>query len=150
MITVVRYRVHNAVLGVMTYRKREGDGRMLYTVERPWDNNAPGSALPNGPYQLEKATFATRGECYGFVGPLDDGEYKDSVGLWQVPENDRFACLIHSANWPSQLAGCVALGLRPAADADEWGVGDSRKAVNIFMRDHAGLDTLEILLKGEF
>ena len=101
-------------------------------------------------FKLNLGTFFTRGECYGCVGPENAGIDEDTVGLWDVAGNVRFACLIHAANWPSQLRGCMALGLRPGADQDEWGVADSRKAVAIFMADHQNTDILDIHLRGDF
>lgn len=158
MIIVDRYRVHNAVLGVMTYRHETDFGcnvRTFYTVEREWQNNESGTAIPNGMYELHLAEFATRGTCYGFVGPIPGegdpvSEHDNSVGLWNVEGNKRYACLIHPGNWPSQFLGCMGLGLRPGADADEWGVATSRKAVQQFMADHEGHDVLKIELRGNF
>ena len=150
-IIVDRYQVHNAVLGTMRIFGDIGKYK-FFTVEQLWANNKSGTAIPNGNYTLHLETFATRGLCYGFVGPHDASTlYHSTVGLWDEPENTRFACLIHSANWASQLLGCMAIGMKPAADgANEWGVGDSRAAIASFMHILHGAKKVPITLRGKF
>ena len=45
---------------------------------------------------------------------------------------DRFACLIHTANWPHQLQGCISPGLAKGVVGDKYGIFNSRLAMNQF------------------
>ena len=78
-----------------------------YTIEKPWRDNKPFvSCVPAGEYKLEKFHSARYGETVVLVNPeLDVVANKSEAG-----EGDRYACLIHAANWSHQLQGCIALG----------------------------------------
>jgi len=89
------------------------------TLELPWINNQPRvSCIPEGRYTMKF-------------------EYSNSFKefLWElkgVP--GRSVIKIHRANYPSELLGCIALGLSHA-DIDADGLLDlvsSRKAVDRF------------------
>jgi hypothetical protein len=78
-----------------------------FTIEQPYRDNKPfKSSIPVGEYKLIQYDSPTYGDSLAFYNPLlNVMVYKDDA-----QENDRYACLIHSANWASQLQGCVALG----------------------------------------
>ena len=70
-------------------------GISLYTVERPWINNAPRiSCIPEGEYSLVPKQF--------FRGGYQTYE------LVEVP--GRSHILIHIANWPHEVEGCIGVG----------------------------------------
>jgi len=67
--------------------------RVLWTVERPWLDNTPSiSCIPEGVYQLAPRPFYR-------------GNY-DAIEIRDVPA--RTHILFHKANWPNELAGCIA------------------------------------------
>jgi hypothetical protein len=71
-------------------------GVRLYTVERPWLGNAPSiSCIPEGVYQLRPRPFFRGGY--------------DAIEIMDVP--DRSHILIHIANWPWDVEGCVGPGI---------------------------------------
>ena len=77
-------------------------GAMAFcSVERPWIDNQPNiSCIPEGTYLVE---------------PDDTGKHR-WYSICNVPE--RTFIEIHTANKPSQLAGCIALGHEFAANFD--------------------------------
>lgn len=112
-------------------------GRMFYdgdlfcvTVERGWRSNEKSvSCIPPGEYELVPFNSARFGSVVAFRNP--------ALGVW-VNESDipkglagRSACLIHAANWPHELHGCVAVG-REVKDIPPHGMGvtSSRPTLN--------------------
>ena len=84
------------------------------TVERPWKNNAKGeSCIPAGDYVCKWQLSPSKGWCYQITN---------------VPNRDRI--LIHSANFASELQGCVALGTE-RMHGDRKGVANSRLAMDL-------------------
>lgn len=88
------------------------DGRpFCVTTEQPWRGNAKGrSCVPSGDYDLRPWDSQTFGSVVVLVGH-DHMVYPREV---DVPEGERgvarTSCLIHAANWPRQLQGCIAVG----------------------------------------
>lgn len=69
----------------------------FYTVERPWKNNAKGiSCIPAGIYKVRR-TWSPR--------------FKRRMFL-VLDTSPREGIRIHAANLPTQLEGCIGLGLR--------------------------------------
>lgn len=79
------------------------DGTILYSLECPWkDNQKNISCVPPGVYKL-----------IPYTSPKHDSTWyleNDDLGVGGVGAERSF-CEIHSANWASQLEGCIALGL---------------------------------------
>jgi hypothetical protein len=105
------------------------NGVMLQTLERPWIGTAPGGAkgiscvLP-GTYQLVKHDSEAHPRSFALVNPdLHVWHYEVPFGL-----QGRTTVLIHVANRPEELRGCIALGMERNGD----GIGRSRLAVNRF------------------
>jgi hypothetical protein len=76
-----------------------------YTMERIWNNNAPGdSCVPRGTYQLEPHSTQAHPGVYALVNR--------DLGVSHYPESGipRSAILIHSANFARELRGCIAPG----------------------------------------
>jgi hypothetical protein len=92
-------------------------------LELPWKDNEPKiSCVPAGTYPLHKEYSSA---------------FKDH--LWElklVP--GRSECKIHSANYPSQLLGCIAPGLIHA-DLDRDGRLDAAKSKQARLAFHAAM-----------
>lgn len=98
---------------------------VCYSMERPWQNNvAFKSCIPEGEYLLVRHDSPKYGECYALTG--------GSVSLFKDDAYQRYGILIHPANWPSQLSGCIApgasLGVIDAKPRD-WAVLSSANAL---------------------
>jgi hypothetical protein len=94
-------------------------GLTLQTLELTWkpDPQYPGgqhdvSCVPAGIYDLVLHDTPTHPQTFALVN--------EQLGVIHEPDesfpNARVACLIHVANWPSQLEGCIGLGLSASAD----------------------------------
>lgn len=92
-------------------------------MELPWkDNGSKVSCIPAGEYPLvleHSPAFKT-----------DLWEIKDVPG--------RSECKIHSANYPSQLLGCIAPGLMHA-DLDRDGKLDAARSKEARLKFHAAM-----------
>ena len=88
---------------------------VLYTVERR-DGYVK---LPNGTFECTMEAHATKGNCFRVKAEGENGHnVKNNQGNYS-------GILIHSANYPDQLAGCVA----PGRSQIIGGVGESKKAM---------------------
>jgi len=111
-----------------TYGDLYINGRFVcHTVERPWHNNQPNiSCIPEGSYKLEKYTSPRFGDCFIVSG----GEEHQKVEKFKNSNGNRWGILIHPANVPSQLAGCIAPVTEfSTAFGSEYGGIASRKAL---------------------
>jgi len=128
---------------VGTYGEMRIDGApFAFTVEQPWNGNLPGhSCIPAGDYRLLPYDSAAHGPTVVFHNP--------ALGIFGTPamipagQSGRSLCEIHSANWPFQLKGCVAVGER-LTDLAPHGLGVTASAATLqklFARwgDRAGL-----------
>jgi hypothetical protein len=113
-------------------------GLVLCTIERPWiparDLNDRGgkkneSCVPPGYYRLVPHNSAKHPDTWALVNHgLDVVHYEGDDG---DPDADRATCLIHAANFASQLHGCIAPGLSHVKHATEgYMVTNSRKAMD--------------------
>jgi hypothetical protein len=94
-----------------------------YTVERPWLDNTPSqSCILEGQYKCE---------------PFSGSRFQDVVQIMDVP--DRTFILIHAANYPRDVEGCIGLGDRFVSDALEPAVYNSKKTLAAFF-DVAGYE----------
>ena len=94
------------------------DGQAFYTVERPWlSNRSLVSCIPEGRYGLALDYF-NRGR---YEAPL----------IRDVPGRSRI--LVHVANWPEDLNGCIGLGTSFGVVDGRMGVHSSRIAFARFM-----------------
>lgn len=91
------------------------------TVERPWIAASPGrggahgiSCVPPGLYDLVKHDTEAHPRSFALVNPdLDVFHEPADVPVDRLPYA-RVAILIHVANFPTELAGCIALGMARA------------------------------------
>jgi len=114
------------------------------TVERPYTNNEPFiSSVPAGKYTLEPHHSSKHGDVWALVN--------EAKGVYHYANINaiRYAILIHVANRPSELAGCIGIGKHLGFVREEIAVTSSRIAVNeamqILSRDAS--HTLEIINK---
>lgn len=110
-----------------TYGDLYINGRFVcHTVERPWRNNQPNiSCIPEGSYHLEPYNSPKFGKCFIVSG----GEEHQKVEKFKNSNGNRWGILIHPANVPSQLAGCIAPAERFSTGlGEEFGGVSSRNA----------------------
>lgn len=97
-----------------------GGELMFYTVERPWKSNEKSvSCVPAGRYELEPYSSDKHPDCWALKN--------EALGVTPYGPSQRTHCLIHVANFPHEVEGCIAPGmeLHPAS----WGVARSRDAM---------------------
>lgn len=98
----------------------------LYTVERPWEGNAPEvSCIPEGTYPLRLRPSPV-------VHRTSGGRYREGWEVCDVP--GRTLIMIHPANRGVELAGCIAPGKGLGYTSGEWAVTNSRDAFEELMR----------------
>jgi hypothetical protein len=109
-IELQRFAYHpEGTLGLIDF-----EGERFYTIERPWLDNTPNvSCIPEGAYN---------------TGWRDSPRFGET---WHIKEvQDRTYILIHAANFPKEVQGCIGLGL--GLMGDRVAVSSSRKAVARF------------------
>lgn len=79
------------------------DGTVLFTVERPWLNNQVNvSCIPEGTYSLIKRPSYV-------VQRSTNNEFSAGWEVANVP--GRTYIMLHPANWPQEVMGCIAMGM---------------------------------------
>lgn len=123
-----------ATLGYLT----EPSGRKWTTIERPWipaSGTVGGlkgqSCVPTGEYKVQRYSSDAHPGTFILSAPHLDVYAADL----EVPPHKRGVartkCLIHPANWASELRGCIAPGKNRARDSESiWMVTRSRDAMN--------------------
>ena len=88
-----------------------------FTIERPWKDNRPNvSFIPEGTYACQ---------------PFSGSRFQDVIQLMDVP--DRSYILIHVANFPHDIEGCIGVGDRFVSDSLEPAVYNSKKTLAALM-----------------
>lgn len=91
-----------------TYGQMFLGDQMLWTVEQPWRlNMRQHSCVPEGRYQIIHHSSTKYPVALALINPELNVYYQPGPG---VPETGRKAILIHPANVPADLAGCIATG----------------------------------------
>ena len=99
-------------------------GVSWYSMEREWNDNLPRvSCIKPGRYRLRKWSSEKNPKTYCLAG--------GDVGVVPGPGIHRSAILIHPANRPLELQGCLALGLAQT----ERGILRSAPAVEAFLAE---------------
>jgi len=120
----------DCTLGMMTI----GDS-VLQTIERPWvpsplckSGKKGVSRVAFGQYKLVTHSSEAHPKTWALVNPDLD------VLHWPDPKfpNARTVCLIHAANFASELRGCIAPGLGRSF-SEVWMVTRSRDAIDRLM-----------------
>lgn len=113
-LTLERYYLPGTTFGTL----RAPGLTPFRTVECPWNDNRTGlSCVPEGCYEIQLDFF-------------ERGGYP-AYELVSVPGRSRI--LIHAANEASELAGCIAVGLRFGCLQGRWAVLESRPALRALM-----------------
>ena len=109
------------------------DEFFCYGIEQGWNNNEPyKSCITDGVYNFKKFNSPRYGRTYAFFNPhLGVTEFKDSSTTYLG--YNRYACLVHSANWARQLQGCLALGRTLSKQPTEYMITHSKDTVNEFL-----------------
>lgn len=118
------------VAGIGAFGELSIDGELfLCTVEREWKNNEKNvSCVPEGVYELIPHKSHRFGDCYALENK--------NLGVTVYGPSQRSHCLFHVANFPKELQGCIAPGLR--FHPSYWGVSESKKAFNKLMETLGG------------
>lgn len=102
-----------AYLDSGTLGKLTIDDWSCYTIERPWKNNAANvSCIPEGTYACQ---------------PFSGSRFQNVIQVMDVP--DRTFILIHVANFPHDVEGCIGVGDRFVSDSLEPAVYNSKKTL---------------------
>ncbi|MEC4729010.1 DUF5675 family protein [Shewanella sp. D64] len=131
-LTLITKSLRTGTFGELTYQ-----GEILcVTVERQFENNMPNiSCIPAGTYSLKKHISPKFGACFALENP--------NVGVTVEGPSQRTHCLMHVANWPEQLSGCIAPGM--SFHPTQWGVANSRDALDMLMEQLPDKSVLEII-----
>ena len=107
-LLINRFLVHEK--GVFsTLAIARGDGEVIlnvgYGVEQPWRNNRPFiSCIPAGEYELHRFKRKNGDDALVFINE------EMGVTEWKESHSKRYTCLIHIANWPHNVKGCLGPG----------------------------------------
>ena len=108
------------------------EGETFYTIERPWLDNKPNiSCIPTGTYDLERRDSPRFGET------------------WYLPDvPDRSWILMHVANFPSDVQGCIGIGT--SLMSDRIAVSNSRTALKAFESITVGKEWKMTIVNAEY
>jgi len=85
-----------------------------WTVEQSWNDNKPfHSCIPEADYECIREHY--------YRGNEDTIEFVDVPGRSEI--------LVHVANWPMDVQGCIGIGTEIMGDSSRWGVANSGKAM---------------------
>lgn len=102
---------HGSIEEVGTFSNLHVGNFVFPAIEREWMNNERRiSCIPNGEYRLVPYSSPKYPRAYALVNE-SLGVYKHEADVNKDINKTRYAILIHSANLPSQLAGCIAIGM---------------------------------------
>lgn len=108
---------------------RPDGSQVCVMVERAWLDNKPNvSCIPEGDYTLKSTISPKFGACYFLEG--------GTVSL--SGDTERTHILIHAANWPHQLQGCLGVGIDFCCISDQWAVSSSRAALIMLLDEFDG------------
>lgn len=117
--------------GTYSTLHREDGSKVCCVVERPDLNNKPNeSCIVEGTYAILPHQSPKFGECYALEAP--------TLGVTRYGPSLRSYVLIHKANVPSDLEGCLAPGLSFGYLKGQWGVVKSKDAFNALMKELDG------------
>jgi hypothetical protein len=126
MLTLVRkFETDGGTFGVLYFNGSE----VCKTLEKEWlDNEKFVSCVPVGIYELEKHESDKYGSTVALISDILNVTHQDEEG------SERYAILIHGANIPTQLAGCLAMGETYCHIMGSYGVCNSSKNVKKVLR----------------
>lgn len=133
-ITLSRF---GSIPDIGTFGQLAIGGHTFYTVEQPWRPvQEPGgmpshSCVPAGIYVLDPHDSQHHPNCWALVN------HDLGVSHYPEPGCTRSACLIHKANWPIDVKGCIGPGKTLAhingmlgVSNSAWTMGEIRRLLN--------------------
>jgi len=101
----------------------------FYTVERPWLGNKQNiSCIPDGNYTVKR---------------VDSPQF--GPNMWEITNvPNRFHILLHIANYPWDVEGCIGLGIGLMRNLR--GVGRSKAAIAKFYAATEGLEEFDLTI----
>lgn len=132
LVSIVRdYRDPRCTLGVLAV-----NGLKIQTLERSWVPSPLGlcgtkgvSCVPAGEYKLVPHNSEAHPKVWALVNPALGVYHWDA----DVPAGcaiARTVALIHAANYPEELRGCIATGKQRVKANGAWWISQSRDALN--------------------
>ncbi len=117
--------------GTYSTLHRADGSQVCCVVERPMLNNKPSeSCIVEGTYNLVPHKSPRFGICYAVEEPM--------LGVTLNGPSLRTHVLIHKANKPSDLQGCLAPGVDFGFVGGEWAVMNSGHAFKVLMAELNG------------
>lgn len=117
--------------GTYSTLHRQDGSKVCCIVERPMLNNQPSkSCIVEGTYTLFPHTSPRFGECYALE--------EKTLGVTRTGPSLRTHILMHKANSPQDLEGCLAPGVDFGFVHGEWAVVNSTAAFNLLMKELGG------------
>jgi hypothetical protein len=117
-----KLRLRRNYLDNCTLGKLSLDGiNLCYTVEKPWLSNKPFlSCVPSGTYDLIPIKNHDKySDCWYLSNP--------DLGVSLNGNTTRTEILVHIANFPENVVGCIGPGLN--LHPTKWGVSNSGSAM---------------------
>lgn len=116
-----------------TYGTLRCGDTILHTVEQPWNANKSGaSCIPEGTYRLLPHTSSRYPNVWALVNHDLNIYYQPGP---TTPKTGRYGILIHVANAPKDVRGCIGVGMAGHAMINgSWGITSSKQAI-AFLRD---------------
>jgi hypothetical protein len=135
MITLTRrHYFTTCIIGDISF-----ENRTVRTLERPWRFNASYpygikgiSCIPEGIYELEPHDTEAHPSTYALVNPERGVAHEPVAGH----ANYRTAVLIHPANFPSELRGCIAPGLSAQYETTTYPRLLQSRVAFMYLRDY--------------
>jgi hypothetical protein len=138
LLAIYRYYNPNGTVGHL-----KGKGFECWTIERPWVNNEPfKSCVQEGEYGLVPHKSEKYGRTYALVN-RDLG-----VTHQQEPGSKRYACLLHTANYPEDVEGCIGPGERHIIHDNRLMVTSSRTVLGKLLEYIEKNNIRKILITG--
>jgi len=139
----VKVKIERAYLPQGTFSDLSIDGEYFcHTVEPPWKNNKSMiSCISEGIYSLSPHISPKYGACFIVHNEnLGVTKYKNTIMRWGI--------LLHPANWPYQLNGCIAPVKQLLVIGGNYG-GNNSRATTKDLFDKLGFEKhqLEIVTK---
>lgn len=137
MITLTRF----ACLADRTLGRLDYEDKSWWTVELPYKDNEPFvSCIPEDLYKLGRFSVIHGRKTTKNTAGFDGWEVMDVTG--------RTVILIHVANKPADVLGCIGLG--QGVYPDLKGVSSSALAIQDFYETTKDLDTMDLrVMRGE-
>lgn len=114
-------------------------GEVCFTCEKAWRGNTVGaSCIPEGVYDLALRESPV-------VKRTSGGEFTHGYEITGVP--GRTFIMLHPANWPHELEGCISPGMDYRIMRGNQGVTSSRDAFREMMAELEGVEDIQLTIR---